>query len=286
MNASTQLYDHLASLVQYPDFDFWQRIEESQRVIAAELPEAGELVERFVAHAESQDLAELEEALPTGSDLDWYRFLFGYEGYHALLSAAAQHGSLDAVATAGHDGLDDATRRSWWRDCALKLCVRTHLEAGGGAPSGLTDALAPCQPGRSAPAGPPETPLFPAGPTPSSYRQLAISEVPAPLWPGSGCAVEADARTAIAVLWALEVLPWTQTTAVLDEALDNPAAAVRVYALDMAEHKAFFWHRDDPQGSAWLAERLGAVATSDPRPPIRERAAVLEIGRASCRERV
>ncbi len=70
MNASTQLYDHLASLVQYPDFDFWQRIEESQRVIAAELPEAGELVERFVAHAESQDLAELEEQFTRTFDIN------------------------------------------------------------------------------------------------------------------------------------------------------------------------------------------------------------------------
>ncbi len=257
--------------------------DECFRHLVQAAAQAGTLRGRFGDLAETlegldQDWNDLAAVLPADADVAWHHFLFAYEAYHALLGTAAQHERLASAAVTGERLLANQEALPWWRDCAQQLCVRTRLEASGAALAGLDEILAPCPRTPDAPRLDESAAVFPGGDTPVRYRQVAISEVPAPLWPGSGCAPGGDARQAIVGLWALEPLPWAQSTTALDQALRHPATSVRAYALDMAEHKAFFWHRDDDTGGSWLAERLATVTTNDPHPPIRARAGVLVAG--------
>lgn len=221
-----------------------------------------------------QDLALLEPAIAAQPAASWLRQLYWYEAFHALLAEALQQERLPQVAALGNAALtDDALLEPWW-DCARKLCAYAHAsQAGPGGLEALSDAADRCTMAAGGDTAQLSL-LSPQAPA-SRFGELATSEVPAPLQPGAGCTPDHPTRTAITALWGLEQLPWADSQASVQQALAHPEPSVRAYTLDMAEHKAFFWQRQDREGQRWLAQQLTTVAQQDPQPAIRQRAAVL-----------
>jgi len=261
--------------------------DECLRHLLQQQASAGSLRARFGSLQETllgmeQDRDELLGLLPDPGLLPRRERLFWYEGFHALLAEAAQRDQLGPITSQGLSLLRDDPRGLWWWDCALQLCVRSQLQqrSGTGDPLGLSGLLALC-PDPVAAQGPLPTPAFasPSAP-PERLAKLAISEVPAVLEPTAGCTLDAVGRQSVLALWGLEVLPWAVSRLALEQALVHSQLPVRAYALDMAEHKAFYWERDDHQGWSWLAGQLRSVADSDPHPALRARAALLEEGLA------
>jgi hypothetical protein len=222
----------------------------------------------------TQDLELLGGALEGQPADAWLRRLYWYEAFHALLAEALQQGRLAEVAPQGDAVLHEDPRQDLWRDCATKLCAYA-LAQGSEVPdlASLRRGVGRCARGK---VGPEQaaTLLPPTAPA-SRFGELATSEVPAPIQPAAGCTLDPHTRATIAALWGVEQLAWAYSEALVSEALAHPEPAVRAYTLDMVEHKAFFWQRQDRDGQRWLAGRLVTVAQSDASPPIRERAAVL-----------
>jgi hypothetical protein len=222
----------------------------------------------------AQDLEGLRGAIDPRPEEAWLRRLYWYEAFHALLAEALQGGRLAAVAPQGDTVLDGDPRQEPWRDCATKLCAYT-LAQQPGVPDldALRQGIGRCAYG---PGGDEPTPTLLAPTAPASrFGELATSEVPAPIQPGAGCDLDPPTRATIAALWGLEQLAWDHSRALVDQALAHPEPTVRAYTLDMAEHKAFFWQRQDRDGQRWLTGRLATVAQGDPSAPIRQRATVL-----------
>jgi len=208
--------------------------------------------------------------------------LFWYEAFHVMLGEAAQRSSLPELGSMGRAALVGDPRAPWWTDCWIAVGVRTWMidqpapEPGVGADldqlQGHADAMLMGAPERSAA----DAPLFVGpGPTPPPYPNLAIGEVPSPLT--LGCPLDSDARQAIRALWGLEILPFGPSINAFEGASRHRDVAVRAYALDMLEHKVFFWQRDDPdrdRAAIWLSR----TSENDPSPAIRARAANLAEG--------
>jgi len=219
----------------------------------------------------ASDLERLDRALGSRPAAPWLRRLFWYEAFHALLAQAHYQQRLGEVITQGQAALEGDPRGSIWADCATKLCARARAEtADSTAPMGLDALAAPCG---LLQGEPPSPTLLPSAGT--GRGSLATSEVPAPIQPAAGCEISPDARTVIAALWGLEQLDWAHSQPQVELALAHSEPTVRAYTLDMVEHKAFFWQRQDRSGQLWLAQRLEALAQEDPSHPIQQRASVL-----------
>jgi hypothetical protein len=247
--------------------------------------QAGVQRARFGSFAETLGGLErdLEELLPLlGDGVEGQQRLFWYEAFHALLGQAHGRGQLEPVMSLGRAALAGDPRAIWWEDCALQIGMRVWY-ALQPAPGGMDDFEAAALWLLSHPTGgdPEQAPLLVEIGGGGPAVELAISEVPAPLAPETGCRPDAAARRAILALWSLEPASFPRSRLALGQALQQEALTVRVYALDMAEHKAFFWHRDDELGLAWLGDALAAVERDDPHPALRERAGVLRAGLAS-----
>ncbi len=216
----------------------------------------------------------LSEALADQPDAAWLARLYWYEAFHALLAEALQHERLEATIAAGGPTLATREREGPWRDVATKLC------AYHAARQGSLDSLEALRARVTACTEAVDTPeesdsLLPSQAPRSRFGELTTSEVPAPIQPRAGCELTPDTRRDITALWGLEQLPWSQSEALVERALAHPEPAARAYTLDMVEHKAFFWQRQDREGQLRLAERLTTQAQDDPSAPVRERAAIL-----------
>ena len=220
------------------------------------------------------DLGRLDSAIDTQPAAPWLRDLFWYEAFHALLAEALQQDRLANVAALGNHALAGDGRLDTWMDCSAKLCSRAAAQQAEPLDlAALVEVAARCTDVAGGVTAPISL-LSPSAPG-SRFGELATSEVPAPIQPASGCGLYRGARTTIAALWGLEQLDWAHSQQPVEQALAHPDATIRAYTLDMVEHKAFFWQRQDRGGQQWLAQRLHALAQDDPSQPIRERAAVL-----------
>jgi hypothetical protein len=228
----------------------------------------GDAEETFAGMA--LDLERLEATLEAQPEAAWLRRLYWYEAFHALLVHAHDQGRLSSLIPQGVALLGTDPRAEIWRDCAGKLCaLERAVAAEPGSPPDLEALAAPC--GEVSPAG--RGALLEA--FEARQGSVATSEVPAPLQPGARCTVSAPTRRILVALWGLEQLGWDRSRAPVASALDHPEAIVRAYTLDMVEHKAFFWQRQDLAAQRWLVQRLATLAEKDPSEPIRQRAAVL-----------
>ncbi len=238
--------------------------------LRARFGDAGETLQGM-----SGDADALLHALGAQPEAAWLQRLYHYEAFHALLAEALQQRRLEAVIAAGGAALDEGDpRRGPWRDVAGKLCAYDAARAGELTDlDSLRDRVRACA-FAPVPAEALATLLPSQGPR-SRFGELTTSEVPAPIQVGAPCAMTADTRALNAALWGIEQLPWSASEALVREALVHPEPTVRAYAMDMAEHKAFFWHRDDREARARLAARLAQLAQDDPSAPIRARAAVM-----------
>jgi hypothetical protein len=216
------------------------------------------------------DLERLEPTLEAQPEAAWLRRLYWYEAFHALLVHAHDQGRLADLIPLGRALLGTDPRGEIWLDCAGKLCaLERAARADPGSPPDLQALIAPC--GSAPPRG--DGPLL--APFEARQGSVATSEVPAPLQPAAGCDLSLETRRVLVALWGLEQLDWARSQAQVEQALAHPEATVRAYTLDMVEHKAFFWQRQDREGQDWLAQRLVTLAEADPSEPIQRRAAVL-----------